>query len=94
MLILHVSFSIFAYTVWLCLCACVYVCVMDVLCIYANTFDQLFDRVAAGTCHGFVVGNFFLKTIVLTHCTIIEGISIFIILFAHMISYSLSQLLT
>ena len=32
------------------------------------------NRVAAGTCHGFAVGNFFLKTIVLTHCTIVEGI--------------------
>ena len=47
----------------------VFVCCVCVVTICFNV-----NRVAAGTCHGFAVGNFFLKTIVLTHCTIVEGI--------------------
>lgn len=40
---------------------------------YITAFVIIIDRVAAGTCHGFAVGNFFLKAIVLNHCTILEG---------------------
>ena len=76
-------------SVCVCVCACACACVLGVyvMCVHARVsfifhnfelllYMQLFsyiDRVAAGTCHGFAVGNFFLKTIVLTHCTIVEG---------------------
>ncbi|XP_065899647.1 LLGL scribble cell polarity complex component 2-like [Dysidea avara] len=40
--------------------------------IIALDFQPSWGLVAAGTCHGFAVGNFFLKAIVLNHCTILE----------------------
>ena len=52
---------------------CVHVCVCVCVSVFIHSYQCVLHRVAAGTCHGFAVGNFFLKTIVLTHCTVVEG---------------------
>jgi len=73
------SIQIVLFHCSMCLCCnrIVVNAVLFFLFAYPTVFIIIIDRVAAGTCHGFAVGNFFLKAIVLSHCTILEGNDLF-----------------